>query len=47
MFAFHHVLNVCESPGQKPGFRFRSETAPALSITEAVIPMRQVKGGDG
>jgi len=37
-FAFHHVLNVCESPGQKPGFRFRSE--PALSITGAVIPMR-------
>ena len=23
------------------------ETAPALSITGAVIPMRQVKGGDG
>jgi hypothetical protein len=21
MFAFHHVPNICESPGQKPGFR--------------------------
>ena len=41
MFAFHHVRNVCESPGQKPGFRFRRETAPAGLEAGAVIPMRQ------
>jgi hypothetical protein len=32
IFTFHHVWNVCESPGQKPGFRLGKETAPARGL---------------
>src|SRR5437899_6730083 len=28
MFAFHHVRNVCESPGQKPCFSIREVIRP-------------------
>ena len=41
MFAFYHVRNVCDAPGQKSGFSFGSETAPAHTQTGAVIPMRR------
>jgi len=44
MFAFHHVRNVFDSPGQKPGFSFGKRNGPSgwgLKAAGAVIPKRQ------
>jgi len=43
MFAFHHVRNVFDSPGQSRAFRLGGETAPAGLMAGAVIPLRQAR----
>jgi hypothetical protein len=38
MFAFHHVRNVFDSPGQKPGFSITELIRPQPGGLGAVIP---------
>ena len=40
MFAFHHVRNVFDSPGQKPGFRLLRERPRCRAHTKAANPVK-------